>query len=220
MKNIVLFGASDQCRHTIDIIEQEGMYTIAGILDMGKEPGTLIDGYPVLGYLDVLADCISRFQLVGGIIAIGDNFIRRKVAHEIIDVVPDFSFITTIHPSAIIGKQVLIGPGCTIMEGVIINNNCTIGAHCNLWTRTSLDHDSTIHDYSSFSPGVVTGGRVTIGECTVIGISASILHYRTIGDHCVIGGGSLVNKNIPDYSLAWGVPARVIRERTAGEKYL
>jgi len=217
---IVLFGASDQCRHTLDIIEQEGRYRVVGIFDTAKPPGTRVDGYPVLGYLEKLPEAMRDLQVQGGLIAIGDNFIRRKVVHEILNVVPDFSFITTIHPSAIIGKQVSIGPGSTIMEGVIINNNCTIGAHCNLWTRASLDHDSTIHDYSSFSPGVVTGGRVTIGECTVIGIGASILHYRTVGDHCVIGGGSLVNKNIPDYSLAWGVPARVIRERTAGEKYL
>lgn len=217
---IVLFGASDQCRHTLDIIEQEGRYRVVGIFDTVKPPGTRVDGYPVLGYLEKLPEAMRDLQVQGGLIAIGDNFIRRKVAREIEAAVPDFPFVSTIHPSAIIGKQVQIGAGCTIMEGVVINNTSILGKHCNLWTRSSLDHDSTMEDFASFSPGVVTGGRAFIGECSVMGIGSTLLHYRSVGRHCVIGGGSLVNRDIPDYSLAWGVPAKVIRARQEGEKYL
>jgi acetyltransferase-like isoleucine patch superfamily enzyme len=75
-------------------------------------------------------------------------------------------------------------------------------------------------DFSCLSPGVTTGGGVSIGECSVIGIGANILHLRQVGDHCVIGGGALVNKNIGDYEVAMGVPAKVVRKRNAGDKYL
>ena len=220
MEKIIIIGASDQSRHTIDIIEKELKYQIVGVLDKKLSPGQVFEGYDILGYIPEIASLFSEKKISGGIIAIGDNFTRMKVAKEILELVPDFKFITTIHPSAIIGKNVLIGAGSIIMEAVIINNNSIIGDHCNIWTKTSIDHDSEIMNYSSCSPGVTTGGRVIIGECTLIGIGANILHYKNVGNHCVIGGGSLINKDIPDFSVAFGVPAKVIRTRNPGDSYL
>ena len=220
MEKIILFGASDYCRYTIDIIEQEGKYEIAGILDKNLSVGEKFAGYKILGYLDDLQKLIQDLQLIGGVIAIGDNFTRKKVKQEIVKKVINFSFVNAIHPSVIIGKEVNIGEGCVFMAGVIVNNNCTIGEHCFLATKSSLDHDSTIGDFSSMSPGATTGGRVKIGSCTAIGIGASILHYKRIGNYCVIGGNSLVNKDIEDYYLAFGVPAKPVKKRAPEEKYL
>ena len=61
-------------------------------------------------------------------------------------------------------------------------------------------------------PGVRT--LVRIGEGTWIGGAAVVM--ADVGRHCVIGAGSVVTKPIPDYSVAAGVPARVIRLRRAG----
>ncbi|UJH91334.1 acetyltransferase [Antarcticibacterium sp. 1MA-6-2] len=205
MKKIILIGASDHCRYTIDIIEQEGKYEISGILDKNLPVGEEFGGYPVLGYLNDLPKLIEDMQIVGGVIAIGDNFTRKRLQQEIEKSVQNFTFINAIHPSVIFGKKVEIGSGCVFMAGVIVNNNCKIGDHCFLATKCSLDHDSTIGNFSSMSPGVTTGGRVSIGDCTAIGIGASILHYKSIGDYCVIGGNSLVNKDIEDYYVAFGI---------------
>jgi len=156
----------------------------------------------------------------GGIVAIGDNFTRHKVVNTILDHYPDFKFINAIHPSVIMGKNVKIGTGCLMMPGVILNNNASVGNHCILLTRSSLDHDTTVGDFSSFSPGVTTGGRVNVGNCSVIGIGANILHCKSVGNHCVIGGGALINKDIEDNSIAYGVPARIVKKRKKSEKYL
>lgn len=220
MEKIILVGASDHCRYTIDIIEQEGKYEIIGILDKNLFVGDRFGGYEVLGYLDDLPKLIAELNVIGGIIAIGDNFTRMKIKEEIEKRVDQFFFINAIHPSVIMGKEVKVGNGCLFMAGVIINNNCTIGDHCFLATKSSLDHDSAIGDFSSMSPGVTTGGRVNIGNCTAIGIGASILHYKTIGDHCVIGGNSLVTKDVGDLELAFGIPVKSVKKRTPGEKYL
>jgi acetyltransferase-like isoleucine patch superfamily enzyme len=58
-------------------------------------------------------------------------------------------------------------------------------------------------------PGART--LVTIGEGTWVGSAAVVM--ATVGKHCVIGAGSVVTKPIPDYSIAAGVPAQVIRSR-------
>lgn len=220
MKKIVVIGASDQSRCTIDVIEQEKKYEIYGLLDKKLEKGTTYEGYKVLGYLENIQNLVEEHGIYGGIVAIGDNFTRYKVVNTIMDLYPNFKFINAIHPSVIMGKNVKIGSGCLMMPGVILNNNASVGNHCILLTRSSLDHDTTVGDFSSFSPGVTTGGRVNVGNCSVIGIGANILHCKSIGNHCVIGGGALINKDIEDNSIAYGVPARIVKKRKKSEKYL
>lgn len=220
MKNIILIGASDHCRYTIDIVEQENKYKIVGILDKSLAAGELFGGYEVLGYLDDIVEIMLQKEALGGLVAIGDNYTRKSVVEDIIKKTPDFIFINAIHPSVIIGKEVTLGRGCVMMAGVIINNNCIIGNHTFLATKSSLDHDSSLGDFSSMSPGVTTGGRVLIGFCTAIGIGATILHYKNIGDFSVIGGNSLVTKDIGDNLIAFGIPAKPIKQRQPDERYL
>ena len=105
-----------------------------------------------------------------------------------------------------IGSHVWIGP-YTTLEGInaklCIGNYVTISAGVAIYT-----HDSTKHYLSpseSFSVGTVT-----IGDHTVIGTMSMIACNVSIADHCVIGAHSFVNKDIPAYSIAAGVPAKVI----------
>lgn len=72
------------------------------------------------------------------------------------------------------------------------------------------------HDISSFEP--VQNQQIIIGQGCWIGARATILGGVTIGKGCVIGAGSLVNKNIPDWSVAVGVPAKVIKKRMPAKK--
>lgn len=219
-KNILLFGASDHCRYTIDIVENEQKYTILGIMDKNLEKGTIIDYYPVLGYLDDLESLFKANEIFGGIVSIGDNYTRMKVVEQILIRFPNFNFVNAIHKSVIIGKKVVLGTGCVFMAGVIINNDCSVGNHCFLATKSSLDHDSEMDDFASLSPGVTTGGRVKIGRLSAIGIGATILHYTKVGSNCVIGGNTLVNKDIENDIVAYGVPVKIARKREIGEKYL
>ena len=220
MKNIILIGASDHCRYTIDIIEQENKYKIVGLLDKNLPAGEFYGGYEVLGYLDDIVEIMFQQGALGGLVAIGDNFTRKSIVADIIKKIPDFKFINAIHPSVIIGKEVTIGWGSVIMAGVIINNNCRIGNHTFLATKSSIDHDSSLGEFSSLSPGVTTGGRVLIGTCTAIGIGATILHYKNIGNFSVVGGNSLVTKDIGNNILAFGIPAKPIKERKPADRYL
>ena len=219
-EKIILIGASDHCKYTMDIVEQEARYEIYGVVDKKLEKGTLFEGYPVLGYMNELSELLEKEIIIGGIVAIGDNYTRMMVSLEIERIVPNFVFVNAIHPSVIIGKKTTIGKGCVMMAGVIINNHCQVGNHTFIATKASLDHDSTIMDFSSMSPGVTTGGRVIIGKCSAIGIGASIMHYKNIGNNTVIGGNALVNSDIPDLCVAYGIPAKIVRSRNANDLYL
>jgi sugar O-acyltransferase (sialic acid O-acetyltransferase NeuD family) len=219
MKRILIVGSSGHAKSVIDTIEKEGKFTIVGLIDDFRDSGECL-GYKILGSTEDLKGLVRTEAIYGLVIAIGDNFSRQTVHEKIAALCPGLRFVSTVHPSAVIGRDVSIGPGTVIMSGVSVNSGTVIGDFCILNTHSSLDHDCLMKNYSSLAPGVNTGGYVWIGWGSAIGVGAKINHKICIGDHCVIGSGACVVKDFDDYSLAYGVPARLIRERKAGEKYL
>lgn len=220
MNKILIIGASGHAKVIIDIVEKQNQYEIFGLIDSYKEKGNKVDGYEILGTEKELPEIIKKNNIYGGIIAIGDNWTRKSFFKEISSSNENFKFINAIHPSAIISDSTSISSGVTIMAGVIINSNATIGKQCIINTKSSVGHDAVIKDFSSIAPGVTIGGEVTINKCSAISLGSNIIECITIGKHTVIGAGSLVNKNIGDSKLAYGVPAKEIKNRKKDDKYL
>ena len=111
--------------------------------------------------------------------------------------------------TAVLPKNVTIGSGCTIMDGCVmmgaggitIENNVLIGAQVKL---ISNNHD--IYDRP-----VLTVKPVLIKEGAWIGAGVSILPGVTVGKYAVVGTNSVVTKDIPDYAVAVGIPAKIIK---------
>lgn len=220
MDNIVIIGSSGHAKVIIDIVQQEGKYKIAGLLDRHRKVDEQTLGYRVLGKEEDLPDLVNVHSLKGAIVAIGDNFIRSKVAARIREICPDLPFVRAIHPKASIATDVTIGEGVVIMAGVSINPCSSVGRFCILNTNCSLDHDSTMEDFASLAPGATTGGNCRIGKYSAISIGAVLIHGVHIGEQSVIGAASLVMKPIESFVVAYGTPAKVIRNRRPGDKYL
>jgi len=220
MKNIVLFGGGLHVQYCIDIIEKENKYTIVGIIDSKEDIGSVIYDYQVIGRQENLTELIQQYSIDAGIITIGDNWSRKIVHNAITDLVADFEFVNAIHPSTIIGKNVTLGVGIVAMAGCIINPNSIIGDFCFFATGAQIEHDNVIDEYASVSAGSITGGRVRIGKYSAITLGVTILDRVTVGENTIVGSGSLVLKDLPDNVLAYGIPAKVVRTREFGEKYL
>lgn len=220
MQKIVIIGSSGHAKVIIDIIEKQGHFQILGLIDSFRLAGDHTLGYLVLGGENDLPKLAGTLGLEGIFVAIGDNFVRSRVAMRAAELCPTLPFVKAIHPSAVIGKSVSIGAGAAVMAGVVINSCCAVGSFCIVNTKVSLDHDSTMEEYSSLAPGVTTGGSCHIGAFAAVGISSSIKHGVTIGEHAVIGAGSTVLNAVEPMSIAYGTPARLIRMRDVGDKYL
>jgi len=217
---IVIIGSGGHAGVIIDIIEQEAKFDIIGLIDTSKRFGASVLGYKILGEEKDLPQLIIKYQLSGCFIAIGDNWKRSIVKNKIQEIEPSFGFITTIHPSAMIANGVTIGSGTVVMAGVVINSNSKIGDFCIINTNSSVDHDSKMDQFSSIAPGVTIGGNTSIGKFSAISLGAKIIHDIEIGEHSVIGAGSTVLKNVCDNFVVYGTPAKKIRERNHGDKYL
>jgi sugar O-acyltransferase (sialic acid O-acetyltransferase NeuD family) len=220
MKKILLFGGGNQVHYTIDIIEKENKYEIAGIIDSVHPIGADRYGYKVLGRQENLTEIVEEHKIDAGLITIGDNWSRSIVYNAIIKQMPKFQFVNAIHPSVIIGKNVELGFGVVMMAGVIVNPLAKIGNFTFFATGCQVEHDCIIEEFASVSAGSIMGGYVTIGKFSAITLGVTILDRLKIGENSVIGSGSLVLKDIPNNVLAHGNPINKVRARAIGEKFL
>lgn len=218
-QEVIIVGSSGHSKVVIDIFEKEGIYQIVGLLDAYRKVGEQTLDYKILGKEEDLLELCFKRPNCKIFIAIGDNWVRKKVFDKILSIIPTIDFATTVHPSAIIGKKVQIGKGVAIMAGAIINSETTIGDFAIINTKASIDHDCKMLEFSSLAPNVTTGGNVSIGEFSAISIGATINNGISIGKHSVIGAGSMLLKNCGNNSIMYGVPAKEIRTRQIGEKY-
>nr|WP_304220112.1 acetyltransferase [Fredinandcohnia onubensis] len=218
MNKIVIFGSGGHSKVVIDIIEKAEEYNILGLIDPFKQVGTKVMGYEILGGEDSLPEIEEC--VVGGIVALADNWKRARIVKKIQAINPAFRFITAIHPSAQIGRDVTIGNGTAVMANAVINSNTKVDDHCIINTKASLDHDCVVGEFVTLAPGATVAGGVTIGKYSVVSMGANVIHNLTIGDHSVIGAGSTVLHDLPSNIVAYGTPARVVRQRMAGEEYL
>jgi sugar O-acyltransferase (sialic acid O-acetyltransferase NeuD family) len=217
---VLVVGGGDQGRQVISAIEASASAEIMGVLDGAIPSGTLVAGYPVGGTEDDLRACADELGADGFVVAVGDNSTRAALLERLTNACPDLSVFTVVHPTATVARDATIGAGSIVLAGSVVSNGCTVGRGVLLGTHSSVDHDCTVDDYASLAPGVTTGGTVRIGRATAIGIGSNVVHGITIGADTVIGAGALVLDPVPDRVVAFGVPARVVRERAPREPYL
>ena len=218
--NIVLIGGGTQLSYSVDILEKQNLHKIIGIVDSNRTIGESIYGYKIIGRQEEIIQLMDKHVIEGCVITIGDNWSRKKVYDQINEIAPNLKWPNAIHPSVIISNRVEFGKGILVMAGVIINSNAYLGDFTNFSTNCNVEHDCYIDDFASISAGVVLGGKVKIGKFSAIALNATVFDRITVGDNTVIGGASLVTKDIPSNVLAYGNPAKIIRIREQGEKFL
>lgn len=134
-------------------------------------------------------------------ISIGDNVqIKQGVTFQALN-----------HTEIVIEKGALLGPYVCIggPGNIKIGKACMIAAHTGIYANNHIFSDLT-QDIAL--QGVTRAGIVIEDDCW-LGHAVTVLDGVTIGKGSVIGAGSVVTKDIPRYSVAVGVPAKVIKSR-------
>ncbi len=154
----------------------------------------------------------AKFRLTGSIkngknIYIGDDFFAGK----------DFR----LHCQN--GSTMRIGNDCAMMDRCYISaaGKVSIGDRVLMGSDVMIidnNHGTDAGDEKSYGKQPISRSEVTIGNECWIGEKACILPGVHIGDRCIIGAGSVVTRDIPSYTIAAGVPAKVIKEWNAESK--
>ena len=144
------------------------------------------------------------------IVAIGNNSIRARIMDDLKKI--HAPLVSLIHPSAIICQNVSISVGSVIMASVVINSDTKVGKGVILNSGCIIEHDNKIEDFVHISPNVALAGNVHVKELTHIGIGSCVIQGITIGKNSLIGAGSVVVNDIDDSVVAFGNPAKYIKE--------
>ncbi len=217
---IVFVGTSGHAGVALDAIERCGGYEVLGFFDSFRASGEEAYGYPVHGAEDRLPAFLGAQPDCAVHVAIGDNFQRRRMHERLRGLAPGIRFAAVVHPFSSVSPRAGIADGAIVLAGAIVCAGASVGEGCLLNTGSSLDHDCTMDAFASLGPGTVVGGNARIGTCSAIAIGTTVLHGRRIGEHSIIGAGAVVVRDMPDRCVAYGVPARVVRERMPGDAYL
>ena len=211
---IVILGASGHAVSVANVALSAG-YKIAYFVDKNIKESILL-GIEIIGDISDLTN-YSDYEYS---IAVGDNYLRQKIYNELNKQYSNLKFPTLVHDSAVISHFCKVGDGTVVMPKAIIGPNSIVGEFCILNTQSSIDHDCIIENFSSLAPNAATGGTVKIGCRSAVAIGATINHKLKIGNDCVLGANSYLNKDLANNCVAYGTPAKVIRSRESGDAYL
>ena len=193
-----------------DAARASGDYEVVGFIDdvHPERSGAEFCGAAILGGREQL-DVLPSQGFTKLILGIGDCQVRLALSEFARG--KGFQLATVIHPRACVAMDAAVGHGTVILAGAIVNSASRIGENVIVNTSASVDHECLIEDGAHIGPGVHLGGRVSIGRGTWVGIGATVIDRTSIGAEAVIGAGAVVVSDIPDGVLAYGIPARVVK---------
>ena len=130
---------------------------------------------------------------------------RESLIKEYID--KGARFVTLISPTSIITPTSIIGEGCALMNGTIINR-AILGRNVIVNTGAIVEHDCKIGDNTFIGPGAVVGGFTEIGKNCFIGLGARIGNGLKIGNDITVAMGAVVNKDLKEPGIYHGFPLK------------
>jgi gamma-carbonic anhydrase len=143
--------------------------------------------------------------------------IRPKIAEDVF-----------IAPGAMIIGDVTIHEGASVWFNAVIRADSApivIGSHSNIQDNCTLHVDPgaplTIGRSCTIGHNAVVHGA-TLGDHVLVGMGAIVLSYAVVGSHTILGASALVSehKEIPEGSLAIGIPAKVVRPLNENERLM
>jgi len=213
MKKIIIFGSGCHAKVVFSEIMRIKKYKFLGFVDDYAVKGKIVTKYKNKNFKNLgKIKNLKNYKNIYGIIGVGSGLLRKKILKEIYFQFKNFKFETIISKNSTIDADVKIGIGTMIVSNSVINRGTIIGDHCLINTSSSIDHDNLFEDFSGTGPGVTTGGKVTVGKMSYLGIGSTIKNLVTIGKNTFIGGSSFVNKNCEDNALYFGVPVKKIKK--------
>jgi len=125
------------------------------------------------------------------------------------------------------GKNIIVETGSLLSPKIKVGHNCLIGENCQIRSNVTLGDDVLLaqnvalvsfkHNFER--PDIPirlqgeTFGTIEIGNDVWVGINAIVLTNVKVGDHAIVAAGAVVTKDVPDWAIVGGIPAKVIKYR-------
>lgn len=189
-ESIILVGGGGHCHSVIDVIEQQGIYQIAGIVDTPENLGKSVLGYLVIACDGQLTDLFTKHK--NALITVGhikSNSLRLKLYAKLKHI--GYTLPTIISPFAYVSPHATIDEGTVVMHHALVNANAKIGKNCIINTKALIEHDATIENHCHIATASVINGGVTVKEHAFVGSNATSKQGATLSGFIKAGGLAL-----------------------------
>ena len=207
MKDLYIVGAGGFGREVYGWLGDMGDasdWRFCGFLDDNPEA---LQG---LDYGQGVVAPISGFQVEPSqlfVCGIGDVSTKIMLCQPLMD--RGAQFLTVVHPTVVIGRNVRLGQGVVLCPGVILTCDMEIGDMVMINCRSSAGHDVSIGDWCTISAHCDLTGYTKLGRGVFMGSGARIIPGKSVGADAVIGAGSVVIRSVAAGQKVFGNPARV-----------
>ena len=205
---LVLFGAGNMVSDILDAAQAAGLVPAAVVMHQPES----------LGERDVgLRERLERWAVLHPGAAVqpvlierlGPTTPSRAVLAAELEARFGLAFHVLVHPTAHVSPMARLAPGVFIGANSTVASGADLGEHVFVNRGVTIGHDTVVGPFSRLQAGANLGGLSRLGTGVSIGIGATLIERLDIGDHAVVGAGSVVLADVAAGAIAVGVPARV-----------
>ena len=191
MDKILLIGGGGHCKSVIDVVEAEGRFQIAGIIDNPALRGLKVLGYEFIGSDEDLEEMSKQYQYA--LVSVGhvkSPEIRVALYQQL--KTHGFTLPAIISPRAYVAKSAFVDEGSIVMHDVLLNSSVEIGRNCIINTKALVEHDAKVGNHCHISTAATLNGSVVVEDKSFVGSCAVTREGIVIPEGSFIKAGSLV----------------------------
>lgn len=203
--NLYIYGAGGMADVVADTAQLLGWRILAFVDDTPTAP-QIHFGINVVSKLPPPEEADNQV-----ICAIGDCDARLRICESLRQC--GYHLATLIHPSAVVSRRAQLAAGVFIAAGAVIDPNVVIHEYTIINNNAVISHGTHIGKACHIAPQSAISGNCQIGDAVWLGIGSKIIERITIDKRAFIGAGAVVVRNISANTVAYGVPAKEVKQR-------
>lgn len=216
-KKLVIFGAGEFAYIAYEYFTFDSEYEVVAFVveDNYFEKNTYL-GLIVIPFSELeITFSKNDFEIFVALTATKMNRERERIFLLIKEL--GYQFANYISSRAFVWRDASIGENCFIFENNVIQPSVTIGNNCILWSGNHIGHRTIIGNNVFISSHVVLSGYCKVDDYCYFGVNSTVHNNVHIHADCIIGAGSMVNRDTISGLIYVGSPAKAVPGKTSLE---